>query len=141
MLMKKMLFTFALMALPLFALKATAQETPTDTTVYRVVEKLPEYPEGIDKLMKYIRTCTANYWKKKYPNGRPIVHEDGIIGRVIVSFVINENGQVTDPEVLRHVDKDLDKEAIRIIKSMPRWIPGEHKGKKVKVRLTLPVQF
>ena len=138
--MKKMLFTFALMALPLFALKATAQETPTDTTVYRVVEKMPEYPEGINKLMKDIRTCTANYWKKKYPNGRPIVHEDGI-SKVIVSLVINENGQATDPEVLRHVDKDLDKEAIRIIKSMPRWIPGESKGKKVKVRYTLPFQF
>ena len=138
--MKKMLFTFALMALPLFALKAMAQETPTDTTVYRVVEKMPEYPEGINKLMKDIRTSTDNYWKRKYPKGKPIVIEDGV-SRVIVSFVINENGQVTDPEVLRRVDKDLDKEAIRIIKSMPRWIPGEHKGKKVKVRLTLPVQF
>ena len=140
--MKKMLFTFALMALPLFALKAMAQETPTDTTVYRVVEKMPEYPEGVEKLMKYIRTSTDNYWKKRYPKGKPVYPcEQGISGRVIVSFVINENGQVTDPEVLRRVDKDLDKEAIRIIKSMPRWIPGEHKGKKVKVRLTLPVQF
>ena len=140
--MKKMLFTFALMALPLFALKAMAQETPTDTTVYRVVEKMPEYPEGINKLMKDIRTSTDNYWKRKYPKGKPVYPcEQGISGRIIVSFVINENGQVTDPEVLRHVDKDLDKEAIRIIKSMPRWIPGEHKGKKVKVRLTLPVQF
>ena len=140
--MKKMLFTFALMALPLFALKATAQETPTDTTVYRVVEKMPEYPEGINKLMKDIRKSTDNYWKRKYPKGKPIYPcEQGISGRIIVSFVINENGQVTDPKVLRHVDKDLDKEAIRIIKSMPRWIPGEHKGKKVKVRLTLPVMF
>ena len=140
--MKKMLFTFALMALPLFALKAMAQETPTDTTVYRVVEKMPEYPEGINKLMKDIRTSTDNYWKKRYPKGKPVYPcEQGISGRIIVSFVINENGQVTDPEVLRHVDKDLDKEAIRIIKSMPRWIPGEHKGKKVKVRLTLPVMF
>ena len=140
--MKKMLFTFALMALPLFALKATAQETPTDTTVYRVVEEMPEYPEGVEKLVKYIRTSTDNYWKKRYPKGKPVYPcEQGISGRIIVSFVINENGQVTDPEVLRRVDKDLDKEAIRIIKSMPRWTPGEHKGKKVKVRLTLPVQF
>ena len=140
--MKKMLFTFALMALPLFALKAMAQETPADTTVYRVVEKMPEYPEGVEKLVKYIRTSTDNYWKKRYPKGKPVYPcEQGISGRIIVSFVINENGQVTDPAVLRRVDKDLDKEAIRIIKSMPRWIPGEHKGKKVKVRLTLPVQF
>ena len=61
--------------------------------------------------MKDIRTSTDNYWKRKYPKGKPIVIEDGVIGRVIVSFVINENGQVTDPEVLRRVDKDLDKEA------------------------------
>ena len=140
--MKKMLFTFALMALPLFALKAMAQETPTDTTVYRVVEKMPEYPEGVEKLVKYIRTSTDNYWKKRYPKGKPVYPcEQGVSGRVIVSFVINENGQVTDPEVLRRVDKDLDKEAIRIVKSMPRWIPGESKGKKVKVRYTLPFQF
>ena len=140
--MKKMLFTFALMALPLFALKAMAQETPTDTTVYRVVEEMPEYPEGVEKLVKYIRTSTDNYWKKRYPKGKPVYPcEQGISGRIIVSFVINENGQVTDPAVLRRVDKDLDKEAIRIIKSMPRWTPGEHKGKKVKVRFTLPVMF
>ena len=138
--MKKMLFTFALMALPLFALKAMAQETPTDTTVYRVVEKWPEYPEGINKLMKDIRTSTDNYWKRKYPKGKPIVIEDGI-SRVIVSLVINENGQVTDPVIVRSLDKELDKEAIRIVKSMPRWIPGEHKGKKVKVRFTLPISF
>lgn len=140
--MKKMLFTFALMALPLFALKAIAQKTPTDTTVYRVVKKMPEYPGGVEKLLEYIRTSTDNYWKKRNPKGKPVYPcEQGISGRIIVSFVINENGQVTDPEVLRRVDKDLDKEAIRIIKSMPRWIPGEHKGKKVKVRFTLPVKF
>ncbi|MBQ4519836.1 MAG: TonB family protein [Bacteroidaceae bacterium] len=140
--MKKMLFTFALMALPLFALKAMAQETPTDTTVYRVVEKMPEYPGGIDKLMKYIRTSTEKYWDKVDPKVKhQFIYVESIYRRVVVIFTINENGQVTDPEVLRRVDKDLDKEAIRIIKSMPRWIPGEHKGKKVKVRFTLPVMF
>lgn len=138
--MKKMLFILALIALPLFAQKGTAQETPADTTVYIVVDKMPEYPGGVDKILKDIRTCTANYWKKKYPNGRPIVHGDGI-SRVIVSFVINENGQVTDPVIVRSLDKELDKEAIRIVKSMPRWIPGEHKGKKVKVKFNLPIQF
>ena len=140
--MKKMLFTFALMALPLFALKATAQETPTDTTVYRVVEKMPEYPGGINKLMKDIRTSTEKYWDKVDPKVKhQFIYVESIYRRVVVIFTINENGQVTDPEVLRRVDKDLDKEAIRIIKSMPRWIPGEHKGKKVKVRFTLPIQF
>ena len=139
--MKKMLFTFALMALPLFALKATAQETPTDTTTYEVVEKMPEYPGGIKKLAEYIRTSTDNYWKKIYPNGKPVYPCESIIGRIIVSFVVNENGQVTDPVIKKSLDPILDKEAIRIVKSMPHWIPGEHKGKKVKVRYTLPVKF
>ena len=139
--MKKMLFTFALIALPLFALKGTAQETPNDITVYEVVEKMPEYPGGIKKLAEYIRTSTDNYWKRKYPEGRPVYPCEIGIGRVIVSFVVNENGQVTDPVIKRNLDPILDKEAVRIIKSMPRWIPGEHKGKKVKVRFTLPVMF
>ncbi len=138
-LMKKMLFTLALMALPIFALKATAQETPTDTTVYRVVDKMPEYPGGVDKILKDIRTCTANYWDKVGPKVKDeYMRAESIYRRVVVSFVINENGQATDPVILRSVDKELDKEAIRIIKSMPRWIPGEQNGKKVKVKFTLP---
>jgi TonB family protein len=120
---------------------AMAQETPTDTTVYEVVEKMPEYPGGIKKLMEYIRTSTDNYWKKIYPKGKPVYPCESIIGRIIVSFVVNENGQVTDPVIKRSLDPILDKEAIRIVKSMPRWIPGESKGKKVKVRYTLPFQF
>ena len=140
--MKKMLFTFALMALPLFALKAMAQETPTDTTVYRVVEKWPEYPEGVEKLVKYIRTSTDNYWKKRYPKGKPVYPcEQGVSGRVIVSFVINENGQVTDPEVLRHVDKDLDKEAVRVCKLLPDFIPATANGEPVEVLFKLPIRF
>lgn len=139
--MKKLFTILVLMLLPLLIGKVSAQ-TPADTTVYEVVEKMPEYPGGVEAIMKYIQTCTGNYWKRVYPEGRPISPcEQGISGRVIVSFIINENGQVTDPVVLRNVDKDLDKEAIRIIKAMPRWIPGEHKGKKVKVKFTLPILF
>ena len=131
----------ALMLLPLFIGKVSAQ-TPADTTIYEVVEKMPEYPGGIEVITKYIRTCTKNYWERVYPEGKPVYPcEQGIVGRVVVSLTINENGQVTDPEILRSSEKDLDKEAIRIVKSMPRWIPGEHKGKKVKVRFTLPIQF
>ena len=117
------------------------EQQSTDTTVYKVVEKMPEYPGGIDKLMEYIRTSTDNYWKKIYPKGKPVYPCESIIGRIIVSFVVNENGQVTDPVIKRSLDPILDKEAIRIVKSMPRWIPGESKGKKVKVRYTLPVKF
>ena len=117
------------------------EQQSTDTTIYEVVEKMPEYPGGIDKLMEYIRKSTDNYWKKIYPKGKPVYPCESIIGRIIVSFVVNENGQVTDPVIKRSLDPILDKEAIRIVKSMPRWIPGESKGKKVKVRYTLPFQF
>jgi len=133
--------------LPLFVhsyylrLSDREEQQSTDTTVYKVVEKMPEYPGGIDKLMEYIRTSTDNYWKKIYPKGKPVYPCESIIGRIIVSFVVNENGQVTDPVIKRSLDPILDKEAIRIVKSMPRWIPGESKGKKVKVRYTLPFQF
>ena len=114
----------------------------TDTTIYEVVEKMPEYPGGAKEITKYIRTCTENYWDKVGPEvEREYIRAESIDKRVVVSLIINENGQVTDPMILKSKGKDLDEEAIRIVKSMPRWIPGEHKGKKVKVRFTLPIQF
>ena len=135
-------FTVPLLVHPYYLrLLEREEQQSTDTTVYKVVEKMPEYPGGIDKLMEYIRTSTDNYWKKIYPKGKPVYPCESIIGRIIVSFVVNENGQVTDPVIKRSLDPILDKEAIRIVKSMPRWIPGESKGKKVKVRYTLPFQF
>ena len=114
----------------------------TDTTIYEVVEKMPEYPGGARIITKYILTCTENYWDKVGPEvEREYIRAESIDKRVVVSLIINENGQVTDPMILKSKGKDLDEEAIRIVKSMPRWIPGEHKGKKVKVRFTLPIQF
>ena len=74
----------------------------------------------------------------KYP---VIAQENGIQGRVICQFVVNRDGSIVDVEVVRPVDPSLDKEAIRVIKSMPNWSPGKQRGKAVRVKYTLPVNF
>ena len=74
----------------------------------------------------------------KYPS---IAQENGIQGRVLVQFVVNKDGSIVDPKVLRAVDPSLDKEAMRVVQSMPKWTPGRQRGKNVRVRFTLPVTF
>ena len=74
----------------------------------------------------------------KYP---VIAQENGIQGRVVCSFVVNRDGSIVDIQVMRGVDPSLDKEAIRVISEMPKWKPGEQRGKPVRVRFILPVQF
>lgn len=139
--MRMLVCLLLLMAMPTLTERATAQEAVTDTTVYEVVEKWPEYPGGWKVLVKDVRAYADGFWKRKYPKGRPMQRYESIHCRVVVSFIINENGEVTNPTIRRSVDKELDKEAILFAKSMPHWIPGEHKGRKVKVKFTLPIQF
>ncbi len=96
------------------------------------VEQMPQFPGGESELMKFIGNSI------KYP---PIAAENGIEGRVVVRFVVEKNGKVSDINVLRSVDPSLDKEAVRVIKSMPTWIPGMQNGRNVAVYYTLPVLF
>ena len=74
----------------------------------------------------------------KYP---VMAQENGIQGRVIVQFVVNSDGSIVDPVVVRSVDPSLDREALRVIQSMPKWKPGQQRGKAVRVRYTVPVTF
>ena len=74
----------------------------------------------------------------KYPT---ISQENGVQGRVIVQFVVNRDGSIVDPVVVRGVDPYLDKEALRVIASMPKWKPGKQRGKEVRVKYTVPVTF
>ena len=74
----------------------------------------------------------------KYP---PIAAENGVQGRVIVQFVVEKDGSVTDVHVARSVDPSLDKEAVRVVKIMPKWIPGKQNGSAVRVKYTVPVLF
>ena len=100
--------------------------------VYEVVEQAPAFPGGPQAMRKFIKE------NLQYPQ---IAKENGIQGRVILQFVVDETGQVTDPKVVRSIDPSLDAEAIRLVNSMPRWTPGMQDGKAVSVRYTVPVAF
>jgi len=102
-----------------------------DNVVFQVVETMPSFPGGDQALFKFLGNV-------KYP---VIAQENGIQGRVICQFVVNRDGSIVDVEVVRPVDPSLDKEAIRVIKSMPSWSPGKQRGKSVRVKYTLPVNF
>lgn len=99
---------------------------------FEVVEQPPAFPGGMAELMKYL---SKNI---KYPT---IAQENGIKGRVILRFVVSPTGDISEVQVLKGVDPSLDKEAIRVVKSMPRWIPGKQQGRAVPVYYTLPVTF
>lgn len=100
--------------------------------IFQVVESMPSFPGGDAALFKYLSDNI------KYP---VIAQESGIQGRVICQFVVNRDGSIVDIEVVRSVDKSLDNEAIRVIERMPRWTPGKQRGKTVRVKYTLPVNF
>lgn len=103
-----------------------------ETKVFDVVEQMPSYPGGQGALMQYLASHI------KYP---VVAEENGIQGRVICTFVVERDGSITDVKVIRSVDQSLDKEAIRVVKSMPNWIPGKQNGSAVRVKYTLPVTF
>lgn len=105
---------------------------PEEETIFQVVEQMPEFPGGMSALMQYLGKNI------KYPT---IAQENGVQGRVIVQFVVNRDGTIVDPVVVRSVDPYLDKEAIRVIKAMPKWKPGQQRGKAVRVKYTVPVTF
>jgi len=99
---------------------------------FEVVEQMPTFPGGDEELIKFLGENI------RYP---AIAQENGISGRVIVKFVVTRKGEVDRIEVVRSVDSSLDKEAIRVVKSMPKWIPGKQNGENVSVWFTLPVNF
>lgn len=111
---------------------STGNYEEEESVVFQVVETMPAFPGGDAELFKFLGDNV------KYP---VIAQENGIQGRVICQFVVNRDGSIVDVEVVRTVDPSLDKEAIRVIKSMPRWTPGRQRGKAVRVKYTLPVNF
>ena len=109
------------------------EEEEEEEVIFVVVETMPEFPGGQQALFKYLSENV------KYP---VIAQENGIQGRVICQFVVNKDGAIVDVEVVRSGgDPSLDKEAIRVIKSMPKWNPGKQRGKAVRVKYTVPVNF
>lgn len=101
-------------------------------SVYDVVEQMPSFPGGISGLKTYLNQNT------RYP---AVAQENCVQGRVVVSFVVGKDGHISDVTVLRSVDPSLDKEAIRVVRNMPRWTPGKQGGEPVKVRYNVPVSF
>lgn len=103
-----------------------------ENKVFDIVEQQPLFPGGPAALMKYLSENT------KYP---VVAQENGVQGRVTVQFVVEKDGSISDVHVLRGVDPSLDKEAVRVVKSMPRWTPGKQNGITVRVNYRVPVLF
>ena len=103
-----------------------------ESKVFDVVEQMPSFPGGNGALLEYLATHV------KYP---VVAQENGVQGRVVVSFVVERDGSITDVRVVRSVDPSLDREAQRVVSSMPRWTPGKQNGSAVRVKYNVPVMF
>ncbi|MBL7972021.1 MAG: energy transducer TonB [Prolixibacteraceae bacterium] len=108
------------------------EEEAEDAPVFFIVEEMPDFPGGQLALRKFIAQAI------KYP---VIAQENGIQGKVFVNFVVNKDGSVTGAKIARGVDPSLDKEALRVVMSLPKWKPGKQGGKPVRVSYTVPINF
>ena len=112
--------------------KEPEPEPVKEEEIFVAVEQQPEFPGGTAALMKWLESNV------RYPQ---MALENGISGRVIVKFVVEKDGSVSGVTLVRGVDKDLDREAIRVVKSMPKWQPGKNNGQAVRCYFNLPVNF
>lgn len=103
-----------------------------DNKIFDAIEQMPVFPGGEEELIKFLSNNV------KYPI---IAQENGIQGKVIIGFVVSKTGTISDVTVLRSLDPACDREAVRVVKMLPRWIPGKQNGENVNVRYTLPVTF
>ena len=110
----------------------TRKDTATDDKVYDACEQMPIYEGGDAALLKYLGE------NLKLPKED---EERGMQGRMVVGFIVEKDGSLTDIKVLRPVDIALDAEVLRVVKGMPKWIPGRHNGQRVRVRYLLPIHI
>ncbi len=108
------------------------EEDVQEQQIFMVVEQMPSFPGGMGALMKYLATHI------KYPE---LAKESGIQGRVFINFVVEPDGSIDHVKVLRGIGGGCDEEAVRVVKSMPKWNPGKQRGKPVRVSFNLPVKF
>lgn len=106
--------------------------TPGKDKVYEKCEVMPEYPGGQSAMMMFIGTNLV-YPKDAITRGEQ--------GKVCVGFVVDKDGSITDVSIIHSVSKTLDEAAIEVVKKMPKWTPGKHKGKVVRVKYALPIMF
>ena len=109
-----------------------APKPEVSNKVFDVVEEMPSFPGGQGALMSFLNSNI------KYP---VVAQENGVQGRVIIGFVVERDGSITDVKVMRSVDPSLDREAQRVVRAMPRWKPGKQNGSAVRVKYTVPVVF
>ena len=113
-------------------LNIVVEEEVSDAHIFEIVEIMPEFPGGQAALMAFL---SKNI---QYP---VIAIENGLSGRVTIGFVVNSDGSIVDVTVARGLDPSLDREAVRVVNSMPKWTPGQQRGKPVRVKFTVPVTF
>ena len=116
-------------------ISARAQKTvvsQTDQKVFDTVEQMPEYPGGMQAMIELLQT------NMKYPEDAA---KQKVEGRVMVQFVVETDGSISDVHVAKQVFPSLDAEAIRVVQDMPKWTPGKEKGKVVRVKYNLPIVF
>lgn len=116
-------------------ISAHAQKTvvsQTNQKVFDTVEQMPEYPGGMQAMIEFLQT------NMKYPKD---AEKQKVEGRVMVQFVVETDGSVSDVHVAKQVFPSLDAEAIRVVKAMPNWTPGKEKGRVVRVKYLLPIVF
>ena len=109
-----------------------AEEVYEEPEIFTIVEQMPSFPGGEAKLFQYLGE------NMKYP---AMARDAGITGVVYVTFVVKEDGKIDGVRILRGVGGGCDEEAIRVVKSMPRWTPGKQRGKSVRVQYNLPIRF
>ena len=130
----KKLFLMSMMAV-FFLSTVSAQKTVVsqkNQKVYDVVEQMPEFPGGMPALIAFLQNNV------KYPAD---AEKQKVEGKVMVSFVVETDGSISDVKVMKKVFPSLDAEAIRVVKAMPRWTPGKQKGKVVRVHFSLPIAY
>ena len=131
--MKKLILMFLMAGC--FLMTANAQKTvvsQTNQKVFDTVEQMPEYPGGMQAMIEFLQT------NMKYPEDAA---KQKVEGRVMVQFVVETDGSVSDVHVAKQVFPSLDAEAIRVVQAMPKWTPGKDKGRVVRVKYNLPIVF
>ena len=130
----RLLTTLSVLAILLMANTTAMAQNKKDASekTYEKVEVMPEYPGGEQAMMKFVASNV------KYPQA---AIDKNISGRVLVGFVIEKDGSITDVKVVKGIGGGCDEEAVRVVKSMPKWKPGKEKGKAVRVSYMLPITF
>lgn len=121
-----------MMLVLLFSFMTSTAQTKKNDIVFDVVEVMPQYPGGQIAMLKYIMENI------KYPEQ---AMKEGIQGRVAVRFIVEKDGSISDVKPILSVHPLLNKEAVRVVESMPKWTPGKQNGKPVRVRFNVPVMF